>query len=103
MRHDPDELVLVVDDRDGDEPVLRHLLGDELLVVVDPDRDDPRVHDVRQDRPRFGLQQPPERQEADQVAFLVGDVDVVDRFAVGACSRSRSIASMAVILAGGDV
>ena len=83
MRDDADDPVIVIDDRDGDEVVLADDPGDFLLVLVDADVDDVGLHDVPHQRRELGQDQMPQRDEAQQLAVFIRDVDVVDRFLLG--------------------
>ena len=71
---DADQLVLVVDDRNGQQVVVGHLLGDLLLVGVDAGLDQLRRHDPLERRLRRDQQQSAQRHHAHQVTPLVDDV-----------------------------
>ena len=94
-RDDADELVLGVDNGNGEEVVGRDLARDLFLIGVDARAVDLAGHDALERRVRRHEQQPAQGHDADQVAPLVDDVEIEDHLDVARLC-SAVIASPAV-------
>ena len=86
---DADQLVLFVDDRNGEQVVGRDLPRHFLLVHVDARADQIGGHDPLERRFRRHEQQPAQRRHADQVAPFVDDVEIEHHLDVAVASGAR--------------
>ena len=84
VRDDADEVLLVIDDGNGEEVVVGHLGGDRFLVVGGLDRHQVSLHQLGDRHVRLVemRDQLPGRDGAAQMVFVVDDVDVVNRLEV---------------------
>ena len=88
-RDDADELVLLVDDRHGEQVVRRDLPRDFFLVGVDADADELGRHDALERRLRRDEQQAAQRGDADQVAARIDDVEIEHHLDVARALQRR--------------
>ncbi len=79
-RDNADQFVVVVDDRNREQVVTRHLTGDFFLVHVDRHADHVAHGDVFQRRRGRNRQQLPQREHPDQALILVSHVNIKHHF-----------------------
>ncbi len=76
---DAEQVVVVVDDRDGQQVAVGQQPRRDLLVGGGADADGGRGHELDHRRPGPAEQQAIQREDAEQASLAVDDVDVVHR------------------------